>query len=130
MEKTLNTLSLMLSDLFMVSLFLYLAAVRIDLSLEGLISRAFNPTILLLICLLSGIGATLCADPERADEQWRAPKRLWVYAVFLSALIGSIVYEALQALSPWALILSGAAAVIVFLASFAIIQSGSRPSSG
>ena len=112
----------MLSDLFLVSLFLYLAAVRIDLSLEGLISRAVPLNSILLICMLAGIGAVLLpSDQERVRAQ-RAPVRLWIYAVLLSTFIGSIIAEILRDLSPWALLMGCAGGFIVFLVCFAIIR--------
>ena len=123
MAKIRKVITLVSSDLFLVALFLYLAAVRIDLSLDGLISRAFNPSVLLFICLLSGVGTILCDDSH--EESARAPmqKRVWFYGAIFSMLVGSIVYEVLKELSSWALLLGPLAAFIVFLTSFVIIQS-------
>lgn len=111
------------SDTFLVSLFLYVAAVRIDLSLEGLISRAFNPNILLLVVLLSGLGSVLCrSSKEESQKDAAPPRRLWFYITLISGFIGAIVFEVLKGPSSWALILGIAAGAIVFLTGFAMIR--------
>lgn len=122
MEKFLKLFSALCSDLFLVSLFLYLAAARIDLSFGGLLSRAFNINILLFILLVSGIGAVFCPQLSKETCAQSQPRRMWFYTGALSILIGSIVFEILRALSSWALFMGGAAGVIVFLTSFVMIR--------
>lgn len=122
MEKRITLFSFIFSDTFLVSLFLYCAAVRIDLSFEGFISRAFNPTIMLLIVILSGLGSVLCWSPAHEHNARKAPRRLWFYTGLISLFIGSIVFEVLKSISSWALLLSVAAGAIVFLASSAMIR--------
>ncbi|MEK7123044.1 MAG: hypothetical protein AAB855_04280 [Patescibacteria group bacterium] len=114
-------ISTMVSDVFLVSLFFYLAAVRIDLSMSGLISRAFPLNILLLIVVLSGLANVLV--PPKDEQTYQKPaKRLWVYVVLISIFIGSIVVEILKNVSPWALLIGCAAGFIVFFVGFAIIR--------
>lgn len=115
-------LSVIVSDIFLVSLFLYLAAVRLDLSLEGLISRAVPLNTVLLVVLLSGITAALLSSPVEAPVPVRAPRRVWVYALLISIFIGSIVSEILKDLSSGAHLIGLAAGVVVFLVSFVIIS--------
>lgn len=122
MEKILKLFSLLFSDLFLVSLFLYLAAVHADLSLDGLLSRAFNLNILLVILLLSGIGSVFCFKPAEETSVEQPQRRLWFYVIALSILIGVIVFEALKPLSPWAIFMGSAAGAIVFLTSFVMIR--------
>lgn len=102
----------MLSDIFLASLFLYLAAVYIDLSFEGVVSRAFNVTILLIICIASGIGTVLFPHPRRS----------WVPIVVLSVMVGSIVAKISESLSPLALLIGAAGGIVVFLAGSAMIR--------
>lgn len=122
MGKILKIFSIILSDLFLVSLFLYLAAVRADLSLGGLLSRAFNLNILLAILFLSGIGAVFCFHPAEETSAGQQPRRLWFYTVALSILIGVTVFEVLNPLSAWAPLMGVASGAIVFLTSFVMIR--------
>lgn len=125
-QKIIPHLSVIISDTFLVSLFLYLAAVHIDLSLEGLISRAVPLNTFLLIVLLSGIAAVLLPQSAETPVSVNAPWRMWVYAMLISVFIGSIVTEILKNLSSWALLIGLAAAFVVFLVSFAIICDDSK----
>lgn len=125
MEKEIAIQSLiarMFSDTFMVSLFLYLALVRIDLSLEGFVSRAFNLNILLIVCILSGVGTVLLDTPPKEGEERPLPRRSWIYAGALSMLVGSLIYQILVLLTPWALIMALGGTSVVFLIFFAMIR--------
>ncbi len=126
MEKILKILSSALSDLFLVSLFFYLAAVRIDLSFEGVVSRAVNLNLLLITCIIAGIVAIVF--PRDADEgaNEMPPRRLWAYVVVLSVMVGSIVVKILESLSPWALLIGVAGGFVVFLAGSAMIWHDHR----
>lgn len=121
-QKIIPLLSVIVSDIFLVSLFLYLAAVRLDLSLEGLFSRAVPLNTVLLVVLLSGITAALLSSPVEAPVPVRAPRRVWVYALLISIFIGSIVSEILKDLSSGAHLIGLAAGFVVFLVSFVIIS--------
>ena len=116
-------LPVIFSDLFFTSFFLYLAAVRIDLTLEGIISRTFPLNILLLVFLLSGIAAVLFPSPQKPLAKQRLPIRMWVYAVLIALFVGSIVAEDLYDFSSAALLMGVAAGFVVFLVSFAIIRT-------
>lgn len=121
MEKILRLLSSALSDLFLVSLFLYFAAVRIDLSFDGVISRAVNLNFLLITCIIAGVVAIVL--PRDTDEgvNEMPPRRLWAYIVVLSVMVGSIVAKILESLSPWALLIGAAGGFVVFLAGSAMM---------
>lgn len=122
MEKILKLLSLALSDLFLVSLFLYLAAVRIDLSFDGVISRAFNLNILLIICIIAGVVAIVLPGNEDEGASETPPRRLWAHIIVLSVMVGSIVVKVLESLSPWALLIGAAGGFVVFLAGSAMMR--------
>lgn len=121
MEKILRLLSLALSDLFLVSLFLYLAAVRIDLSFDGVVSRAFNLNLLLITCIIAGVGAIVFPGNTDEGASEIPPRRLWAYIIVLSIMVGSIVAKFLESLSPWALLIGAAAGFVVFLAGSAMM---------
>lgn len=121
MEKILRLLSLALSDLFLVSFFLYLAAVRIDLSLDGVVSRAFNLNILLIICVIAGVVAIVLPGNEDEGASEAPPRRLWAYIIVLSVMVGSIVAKILEPLSLWALLIGAAGGFVVFLAGSAMM---------
>lgn len=119
-------LSVIVSDTFLVSLFLYLAAVRIDVSLEGLISRAVPLNAVLLVVLLSGIASALVSSSVETSVPVRTPRRVWVYAALISIFIGSIVSEILKDFSPFAHLIGLAVSFVVFLVSFAILYDDSK----
>lgn len=126
MEKILRPLSSALSDLFLVSLFLYLAAVRIDLSFDGIVSRAVNLNLLLITCVIAGVVAIVFPGNTDEEVSEMPPRRLWAYIIVLSVMVGSIVVKILESLSPWALLIGAAGGFVVFLAGSAMIWHDRR----
>jgi|GEM_PF-2646690 len=110
------------SDLFLVSLFLYLAVMRLEQSIPGIVSRAFNPAILLAICIVSGILAIFLPRSQEKNDRQNAAWG-WIVAVLLCFMTGSFIYTALVPATGWAPLFALAGGSIVFLASFAILNA-------
>lgn len=109
------------SDLFLVLLFLYLAAVRIDLSFDGVVSRAVNLNLLLITCIIAGVVAIVFPGNTDEEASEMPPRRLWAYIIVLSIMVASIVTKILEPLSSWALLIGGAGGFVVFLAGSAMM---------
>ncbi|MDP2630516.1 MAG: hypothetical protein Q8P56_03855 [Candidatus Uhrbacteria bacterium] len=114
--------STILSDLFLASLVLYLAGTYIDLSQPGSISRAFNLSVLLVVCAGAGFLSVLIgqADEEKKKKPLLSP---WIYTVALSSAAGILIWQALIPLSSFAVIFGAGGGSIVFFACFAMMSN-------
>ena len=113
-------LSTTLSDLFLASLFLYLAGMLVDLFEPGFVSRAFNLSILLAVCGGAGFLSILIGQPE--EEQKKRPQIFfWIYTVALSIAAGIMIWQAMIPFSSFALIFGAGGGSIVFYACFAMM---------
>lgn len=119
MKKRLATI---LSDLFLASLFLYLAGTLLDLFSPGIVSRALNLSTILAVCMVAGIVSILLGPPQE-EYQGKASVFLWIYSSALSIGGGIMIWQALEPLSSFALVFGGAGALIVFFACFAMMSS-------
>jgi len=111
----------MLADLFLASLFLYLAGMLIDLFEPGIVSRAFNLTILLGLCLGAGIFSILLGHPEETAENEPTIFH-WIFTCLLSIGSGIMIWQAMVSSSSFALLFGGTGAMIVFFACFAMMK--------
>lgn len=115
----------MFSDVFLASLFLYLAGAYIDLSQPGIISRALNLSTLLMVCVVAGALSILIGKSDE-EKQKKSSVVLWVYTGAVSIAVGALIWQALLPFSHFALIFGAGGASIVFFACFAMMSSDKR----
>lgn len=115
----------MFSDVFLASLFLYLAGAYIDLSQPGIISRALNLSTLLVVCVVAGALSILIGKSDE-EKQKKSSVVLWVYTGAVSIAVGALIWQALLPFSHFALIFGAGGASIVFFACFAMMSSDKR----
>ena len=113
--------STILSDLFLTSLFLYLAGMLADSFAPGIISRALNLSILLAVCVCAGIFSILIGPPEEKHKN-KQSVLLWAYIMFLTSVTGIMIWQTLAPLSRFAVLFAIAGACIVFFALFAMMR--------
>lgn len=116
-----NLFATIVSDLFLASLFLYLAGMCADLFSPGIISRALNLSLVLVVCIAAGIFSILLGPPQE-EQQKQSSVFLWVYCVALSIAGGFMIWQALVPFSPHAVLFGLAGASIVFFTCFAMMN--------
>lgn len=113
-------LSIIISDIFLISLVLYLGSMFTEQFMPGLISRAFNVTYLLLACIVSGALSICLPVPSEAVSSKKSPLVI-ILSALISIGIGSTIWHLLL-VSPFARIFGIAGSFIVFFAFFAMMS--------
>lgn len=123
---------IVLGELFRVSLLAYLLLLLIEYSVPGSVVYFVSMTTVLIIVLVSGVGAALCPEPRsvHAIKSRRPRTRDYVFIVALALIGATLIYTKTKSIGHIAIGIATLSGVIIALLSLLLLYDDGDEASG